>query len=120
MDVNKITKEQFDAAYAKHPETKFLKFMYTYYNVKLKRKPAPIGTWTAVIAWIIATIGLIVFDQLGMKEVATAFLWVYIPFGTLIFTLPAFLMNKSRTKKIAKELGVTFDQYNYLVDKYYS
>lgn len=118
MDVNDITREQFLAVYNKYPETKFLKFAYTHYNVKLRRKPRPIGTWAAVIGWIIGTLGIIVFDQLGMKEVALKFLWAYVPFAMLIISLPAHFLNNRRIKKIAKELGVSLDQYNRLVDKY--
>ena len=117
-DVNSITREEFWTAYNAHPETKFLKFMYTHYNVKLKRTPKPIGTWTAVISWIVATIGMILFNELGMRDIAMIFVWFYIPFGTLIFALPAFLMNKARIKKIIKILDVTPDQYNYLVNLY--
>jgi len=114
-----ITKEQFDEVYNKYKAGKFLKFAYTHYNVKLKRKPTPIGTWAAVIGWTIGTIGMIVFDQLGMKEIAKDFLWAYIPFAALIIALPAHLMNQARTKKIAKKLGISLDQYNNLVDRYY-
>ena len=114
-----VTKEQFDAAYNKYGPSKFLKFIYTHYNVKLKRKPTPIGTLLAVIGWVIGTIGIIVFDQLEMKEVALKFLWAYVPFASLIIALPAFLMNQARTKRIARELGVSLDEYNRLVDRYY-
>lgn len=118
--MKKITKSQFDKAYNKYPETSFLKFVYTYYNVKLNRRPIPLGTWAAVIGWFIGTIGLIVFDQLGMKDISLKFLWAYIPFASLIITLPAFLLNRIRTKKICKELGVTPEEYNKLVNKFYS
>lgn len=114
-----ITKEQFDAVYNKYKPSKFLKFAYTHYNVKLKRKPTPIGTLMAVIGWCIGTAGIIVFDQLGMKDVALKFLWAYIPFAALIIALPAHLMNQSRTRKIAKKLGISLDTYNDLVDKFY-
>jgi len=114
-----ITKEQFDEVYNKYKAGKFLKFAYTHYNVKLKRKPTPIGTWAAVIGWTIGTIGMIVFDQLGMKEIAKDFLWAYIPFAALIIALPAHLMNNSRIKKIAKKLGVSLDEFNRLSDKFY-
>ena len=116
-----ITKEQFDAAYNKYGPSKFLKFVYTYYNVKMKRpgKPLAWGTIVAVIAFFIATIGMIVFDQLGMKPVAIGFVWGYIPFGALLISLPAFLLNKARIKKIIKILGVTPIEYNKLVDRFY-
>ena len=113
-----VTKEQFDAAYAKYGPSKFLKFMYTHYNVKLKRNPTPIGTLLAVIGWTIGTIGLIVFDQLGMREIAMKCLWAYVPFAAMIISLPAFLMNQARIKKIAKELGVSLQKYNELADLY--
>ena len=114
-----ITKEQFDAAYDKHGPGKFLRFVYKHYNVKLKRKPTPIGTLLAVIGWVIGTIGIIVFDQLGMKDIAIKFLWAWIPFGALIISFPAFWLNKARIKKIIKILGITPIEYNKLVEKYY-
>ena len=114
-----ITKEQFDAVYNKYKPSAFLKFVYTHYNVKLKRKPRPIGTWAAVIGWFIGTAGIIVFNELDMHDVAMKFLWAFVPFGSLIISLPAFLLNQRRTKKIAKELGVSLDEYNRLVDKFY-
>jgi len=114
-----ITKEQFDEVYNKYGPGKFLKFVYTYYNVKLKGKPAPLGTWAAVIGWVIGTIGIIVFDQLEMKDIAIKFLWAWLPFGALIISFPAFWLNQFRIKKIAKKLGISLDQYNKLVEKYY-
>ena len=114
-----ITKEEFDAAYNKYPPSGLLKFVYTHYNVRLRRRPRPIGTWTAVIAWIVSTVGLIVFNEIGMREVAEIFVYGYIPFASLIIALPAFLLNKARVKKIVKELGITPDHYNNLVDLYY-
>lgn len=114
-----VSKEKFDAVYNKYAPSKFLKFVYTHYNVKLKRKPTPIGTLLAVIGWVVGTIGIIVFDQLGMKEVALKFLWAYLPFASLIISLPAHLLNQRRIKKIAKELGITLEKYNQLVDLYY-
>jgi len=114
-----ITKEQFDEVYNKYKAGKFLKFAYTHYNVKLRRKPTPIGTLLAVIGWTIGTIGIIVFDQLGMKDIALKFLWAYVPFAALIIALPAHIMNQARIKKIAQKLGISLDQYNNLVDRYY-
>lgn len=116
---NAITKEEFDKVYNRYKPGAFLRFAYTHYNVKMKRTPKPIGTWAGVIGWIIGTIGLIVFDQLGMKDIAMKFLWAYVPFAAFIISLPAFLLNQSRTKKIARKLGVSLDEYNKLVDKFY-
>jgi hypothetical protein len=114
-----VSKEKFDAVYNKYAPSKFLKFVYTHYNVNLKRKPTPVGTLLAVIGWVVGTLGLIVFDQLGMKEVSLKFLWAYLPFASLIISLPAFLLSQKRIKKIAKELGITLEKYNQLVALYY-
>lgn len=114
-----VSKEKFDAVYSKYAPSKFLKFVYTYYNLKLKKKPTPIGTLLAVIGWIIGTLGIIIFDQLGMKEIAKGFVWAFAPFAALLITLPAFLLNNRRIKKIAKELGITLEKYNQLVSLYY-
>ena len=116
-----VTKEQFDAAYNKYGPGKFLKFVYTYYNVKMKRpgKPLAWGTIAAVIGFCIGTIGIIVFDQLDLKPIAMKFLWAYAPFVALLISFPAFWMNQFRIKRIAKKLGVSLDQYNNLVDRFY-
>lgn len=117
--MDNITKVEFDAVYKKYAPSKFLKFAYTYYNVKLKRNPRPIGTWAAVIGWAIGTLGIIVFDQLGMKDIAMIFLWAYVPFGALIIAFPAFLLNHRRIKKMARKLGISIQEYNNLADLYY-
>ena len=72
----------------------------------------------AVIGWTIGTIGIVVFDQLEMREIAMKFLWAYVPFASLIISLPAFLMHQARIKKIAKELGISLQEYNNLADLY--
>lgn len=118
MDINKITKKEFYQAYNTYPETNFIKWVYKYYNFNLKKKPVPVGTWIAIISWCCATLGLIVFTEIGMIKVANAFLWCYIPFGSLIISFPAFLLNKKRTKKIAKLLKINTEEYNYLVNKF--
>lgn len=114
-----VSKEKFDAVYSKYAPSKFVNFVYTHYNVNLNKKPTPIGTLLAVIGWVVGTLGLVVFDQLGMKEVAKAFLWAYLPFAALLISLPAFILNQRRIKKIAKELGVSLERYNQLVALYY-
>jgi len=120
MDINKISKKEFDQAYNTYPETKFIKWVYKFYNFNLKEKPKPIGTWLAIIFWCLATLGLVVFTEIGMAKFARVFLWLYIPFGSLIITLPTFLLNKKRIKKIVKLLGINTEEYNYLVNKFYS
>lgn len=114
----KITKEQFLKVYNKYPENRFVKWVYTYYSLNLLNKPVPIGSWIAVAGFSIATIGMIIFDQVGNHKLASLFTLLYIPFFSFIITLPAFLMNNHRLRKIINELGITVREYNQLVDLY--
>lgn len=118
--MSEITREQFETVCRKHIPSGFLKFVYLHYNVKLMRTPRPIGTWLGVIGWSAGTIGLILFNELGMRDVALKFIWLYIPFFAFLVTLPAFFMARARIKRIVKELGLTITEYNNLVEKLYS
>ena len=119
--MEKITKEQFNTAYDKYKPSKFLKFIYTYYNVKIRRPDKPIawGTLLGVIGWIVGTIGYIIFDLAGMNEIAKEFLWAYVPFAAFFISFPAHFLNIIRIKKIAKKLGISIEQYNKLADRFY-
>lgn len=116
-----ITKEQFNEAYNKYAPNKFIKFMYTYYNLggRNPREPVAWGTLLAAIGWTIGTVGMIVCDQLGLKDLAINFLWAYVPFGVLIMWIPTSLMNKIRIIKIARTLGVSMKEYNKLSDRFH-
>jgi len=55
---------------------------------------------------------MIVSSELHLVLMGRIFLYVMLGFFTLAITLPAFIINNYRVKKIMKELGITAVQYN--------
>lgn len=117
--MSKVTKKRYQEVSAKYTPNKFTVWVYRNFSTLLKSKPIPYGSWIAVICFAIATIGIILFDQLGNKEMANKFVWFYLPF---VLWMPlgiiAFTMNNKRNRKIANELGVSEEEFNELVAKY--
>jgi hypothetical protein len=108
----------FIESYASHPANMFTKLVYRLFNVNLFKKPYPIGSIILVLCWLIGTIGMIISNQLGLKQLAFIFACILSAFFLFIITLPAYIMNKLRIRKIIKELGITPYIYNYLAEKY--
>jgi hypothetical protein len=121
-DIDSITNEQFNAAYNKFPANAWTKFIYKYFSKGTEQKNLMVSK---NIGWLLA--GLFV---VGFIETALNLPHNLIIISTLIyFSVLAFLgigmlgakfMNESRINKIAKTLGVTIEEYDSLVVKFYS
>lgn len=116
--MKKITEEEFLDVYESHPANGFTKWAYHNYSTDLKAKPTPVGSWLAIFGFVVGTVGMIVFDQLGNKDVARMFCSLYLLFFLWVVSLPAWIMNKVRINKIVKELGISPEEYNVLVSMY--
>jgi hypothetical protein len=114
-----ITRAQFLKAYNTFPETPFLQWTYRNFNSNISVEPKPVGTIIAVLSWFLATIGIIIGDQTGNKDIANASIFFYAPFVFMfLVAIPAFFVNRVRIRKIADLLGVSLEDYNKLADKY--
>jgi ABC-type bacteriocin/lantibiotic exporter with double-glycine peptidase domain len=120
-DYKTITKEEFDAAYKLYPPNKWIKFGYKYFSKGTEMKDMylkNILTYVLLSFFIFGFIGTIL--NLSRKL-------ILIP--TIIYTIAVFLfvgymfsvvlLNNRRVAKVAKELGVTLEEYNYIVNTYY-
>jgi hypothetical protein len=117
-----ITKEQFDAAYNQHLPSGWIKFAYKYFSKETEEGNMEVKNtvvWTLgglFIAGLIAT-------MLNLSDKIVG--WFVIPYCILLAVLVLYLfsavfLNNFRINKIRKILGVTKEEYNALVSKFYS
>ena len=116
-----ITKEQFEVAYKNHPPTKLEIFHIKYFSVDALKK----NKW---LTWLVAGILFVPFLFGFIASVAGASkIWIAAP--TIAYTgmlgifgliwIYVWFKIRNRINKIRRELGVTMDEYNALVSKYY-
>jgi ABC-type phosphate/phosphonate transport system permease subunit len=119
--MNNITKAQFDRAYNQHLPAKWIQFAFRYFSKSTEKKDLKVsniivyillatfllGFFGTVMGWSRAVIGTVTFIYTGILTVLVGFL------------LAAVWSNNRRLKKIMKILGVTKQEYNDLVDKFY-
>jgi hypothetical protein len=121
MGVKDITYEQFWKAYNNHPPSGWIKFAYRYFSKQTVAKDMILNR---TIVYIL--LGLFAVGFLGTafnaprSIIGTATIAYSIILGVLVLYLfSAVKLNNLRIKRIAKELNVTLDEYNQLVEKYY-
>jgi hypothetical protein len=119
MKKGEIEEIKFRYVCDKYPPNRYTIFAYKWFNVNTFRKPYPVGTWLAILAFFVGTTGMIIYDRRGEKKKATKFAYVLMGFFVLVLTLPAYLMNQARIKTICEELEIDVEEYNRLVLVYY-
>jgi hypothetical protein len=117
---NEITKEQFESACNKFPPSKFIKFAYRFFSKKTDKETLKLKNNVVMFF-----IGMFLFGFFGTvfntsKSFIAIFTGIYgialLALVTMI-TIAAILNNK-RLNKIRKELGVTKDEYQSLLNIY--
>jgi hypothetical protein len=116
MDVSKIEKEEFLAAYNRHLPGKWTKFVFRYFSQSTLKKDL----------WLQRTVqgillGLFGLSMLGIifNAIHTYMLITTIPFGIIlafvVLTISSgVILNNLRIRKIIKELGITKAEYEIL------
>lgn len=119
--MSKITKKEFDAASAKFPAPKWVKFGFKYFS----RNTKPKDKWvkkTVTISLVVMFLFFMVaaFTEMSMSIVKyPIILYSVLIFGIAGLMLAAVLVNNARIKKIAKELGISLEDYQALAKEYY-
>lgn len=120
-DWTKITDEQFDAAYNRHLPSAWIKFAFRYFSKTTEKKDMVVSR----------TIMGILLGTFGVGFIGTIFVLPRVVIGTATCTLGIILaglvlylfsaakLNNWRLNKIAKELGVTKREYDWLAEKFY-
>jgi hypothetical protein len=121
VDVNKITKKQFDAAYNKYLPSGWIKFAYKYFSKETEKKNMSLKN---NLTFILLGLFLIGFFGTAFKAPIALIGTVTITYSILLtilvlYLFSAVILNNFRLKKIIKSLGITKEQYNYLVRKFY-
>jgi len=116
-----ITKEQFLTAYNNHPAKGWIKWVFKYFSKSTEKENMKLSN---TIVWILLSLFLVGFfaTVVNLPRIIIAIVTITYSIGLAIlvlFLLAAVLVNNSRIKKIAKELGVTLQEYNDLADKYF-
>jgi len=116
-----ITKEQFDDAYNQHPPSGWLKWTYKHFSTKSENKPFTPG-WIVPVVLVIA-FGAGFFGTVFNAPrvfIATA---TYILMAVLVLvvfnTLFAAWANNLRLRKVRLILGLSRQEYGWVVNKYY-
>lgn len=117
-DWNKITKKQFDAASNKFPASKWIKFAYDNFSKnpeKMKLKNTLVYTFLSL--FLVGFIGTVLNLSPKLIMIITLiYTGVLVILGLYLFT--AAILNTIRLKKIIKELGITVEEYNKLLEKF--
>jgi Zn-dependent membrane protease YugP len=114
-----VKKDDFMRVYLRHQPNWWTLMAFALYSTNLRKKPTPYGSWVSLISFIVGTVGMIVFDQLGMQTMARVFCSLYALFVLWgLVTLPAFIMNNIRHRRAARQLGLTLMEYNQHVNIY--
>jgi len=116
-----ITKEQFDNAYNQHPPNRWLIWTFKYFSTKSENKPLS-PSW--IVGMVLGISFLMGFFGTVFKAprafIATA---TYILMGVLVVvvfnTLFVAWANNLRLRKIRLILGLSRQEYGWVVDKYY-
>jgi len=121
-DFKKITKKQFDGAYNQHLPNKWIKFAYKYFSKETEMKDMSLRNNLTIILMSLFFLG---FFGTAFNLSHALIGAVAIPYGIILSVLVLYLfsaviLNNLRLKKVAKILGVTKQEYNTLVRKYYS
>jgi len=121
MSYKQITKKQFDAAYNQHQPSGWIRFAFKYFSKETEKKDMSLRnhlTFLLLALFFLGFFGTVFNAPLPFIKVVT--IWYSILLAILVlYLLSAVLLNNSRLNRVKKILGVTKEQYNYLVNKFY-
>jgi hypothetical protein len=119
MNLEDITQEQLQKAYDQHPPKEWLKFTYKYFSKSTLEEdlaPKRFITVLFMVLFLGGFLGTILkWDRNIMAPIVITYSVTLALF--VFYLLVAVFSNNARINKIRRILGVTKQQYNYLVDK---
>jgi hypothetical protein len=111
-----ITKKQFLTAYNNHPPNKWVMFWFKYFSKSTEPKNSYVKKWTTrilLILFVLLMIGGIINVPMSIM-IYPIIIYSLIIIGGGICMLTITLINNGRIKKIAKELGISIQEYTNL------
>ena len=122
MDVNKITKEQFDTAYNKYLPNKWIKFAYKYFSNETEKKNMSLKNTILYVLFGLFGVGFI-YTIFGLSKsiiVTITIIYSILLAVLVLYLFSAVFLNNFRINKICEKLNITKEEYNTLVTKFYS
>lgn len=119
--MKEITKEEFLLVYEKYQAKAWIKWAFKYFSKSTEKENMKLSN---SVAWVLGSLFLVGFFatviDLPRAIILTVTVTYFILLAILVFfLLAAVLANNMRIKKIAKDLGLSVQEYNKLVDKYF-
>lgn len=116
-----ITKTQFDRAYNQYLPPKWIQFAFRYFSKSTEKKDMKLSNIIAYTLLATFILGLFGTIMKWPREVIGIVTYIYTALLVLLvgFLFAAVKLNNRRLKKVMKILGVTKQEYNQLVDKFY-
>jgi ABC-type multidrug transport system permease subunit len=120
LNVNLISEEHFLQVYNKYVPNKWTKFVFRYFSRSTQKKDKWVSQLLTAVFIALFLTGL-TGTILGLSYVFVS-IPTFILLGLLviigILKFGAFIMNNNRIRKIRKELGITKEDYDFLVGLY--
>jgi hypothetical protein len=118
--IDKGSKEEFLDVYNKHLPNKWIKFAFRYFSTSTIDKDLWLKKTMIGVMITLMLLGLLI-SILNLKWVFSACIVltlaaIFLSLGTLLFG--ALIMNNFRIRKIRKILGITKEEYDFLVQVY--
>ena len=117
---SRVSKERFLETYNKYPPNKWTEFVYRYFSKDVELENKWLSQSFIIVESILFVLGCLgtIFNASFLFIASVTIIFSGLLFSLGIVTLPAFIMNNLRIKKICKELNITIFEYNLLVDWY--
>jgi len=116
-----ITKEQLDIVINKYPPSNYIKFAFDYFSktpVNEKFTIKIIINYILILLFLVGFLGTIFNISQKIILISTLlFSIVLVLFALYLYSV--IVLNNIRINKICKELNISHDQYNELIEKYY-
>lgn len=119
--MKEISKEEFEKIYDKYPPSAFVKFIYKYFSQCTEQKDlklSQITSWILIGLFVVGFIGTIFELSRTLIGIATL-IYSGILVVLVLSTFIAAKLNDIRLNKISKELGISKEEYNNIVEKFY-
>ena len=116
-----ITKEEFDDAYNTYPPNAWFRWTYKYFSKDSEQKqfsPSWIVTAVLITSFLLGFFGTVFNAPRAFIATAT---WILVIMLVLVCFNILFVAwgNNLRLRKVRKLLGLTRQEYEWVVDKYY-
>jgi len=121
IDINTITKEQFDSASNKHLPSEWIKFAFKYFSSKTENTNLSVKRSIIGLLFGLFAVGFLgtVFNVSRILIMIPTLIYTILLFTLVIYISSAVILNNLRLIKIINELGITKEEYNQLINKYY-